>query len=282
MKFLITGATGNIGSLVTERLIARGERPSLFVRDEKKARKQFGKRVELRVGDLSDAESLKAALVDVDTLFLLNTGTELGERDELAARVVKSSSVRRVVKLSTLDVETKVGTGPWHARGEAALRRCGAKFTFLRTAAFMSNALGWAPAIQHSGVLRSSAGDGRIAFIHPHDIADVAVHALVTREHDDETLVITGPAALSYGEMAETIGRAIGKSVRFESISDAQARKMASAWAESPEYAEALVDIWRAIREGKLTTTTGEVERVLGRKPLSFAHWVSENISEFQ
>ena len=79
----------------------------------------------------------------------------------------------------------------------------------------MSNALGWSESIRRGGVLRSSTGGGKIAFIHPDDIADVATATLTFRDHDNQTLVITGPEALSYGEMGEAIGRAIGKSVRF-------------------------------------------------------------------
>jgi uncharacterized protein YbjT (DUF2867 family) len=51
MKYLITGATGNIGALVAQRLIDRGERPCVFVRDGAKARAQFGDAVEIRGGD---------------------------------------------------------------------------------------------------------------------------------------------------------------------------------------------------------------------------------------
>jgi hypothetical protein len=82
--------------------------------------------------------------------------------------------------------------------------------------------------------------------------------------------------------MASEIGAAIGKAVRFESISDTQARKMALGWADSRDYAEALVDIWRAIREDRLATVTDEVERVLGRKPIAFEQWARENSAAFR
>ncbi|UJR83533.1 hypothetical protein [Sandaracinus amylolyticus] len=73
-------------------------------------------------------------------------------------------------------------------------------------------------------MLRTSTGDGKIAFIHPDDIAEVSVRALTTRDHRGEALVITGPRALSYAEMAAMIGTAIGEAVRFEPITDAEAR----------------------------------------------------------
>ncbi|MCA9644157.1 MAG: NAD(P)H-binding protein, partial [Myxococcales bacterium] len=221
MSYLITGATGTVGSLVTRRLIDRGERPAVLVRDAKKARKLFGDRVSIRVGDLAD---ISGALTDVREVFLVNSGPDLDIRDRAAAFAAKAAGVRHLVKLSTLDVSSGVGTGSWHARGEEAIRESGVGFTFIRSSAFMSNALSWAEAIQHDGVLRMSTGDGRIAFIHPRDIADVVVNALTTRAHDNQALVITGPQALTYAEMASQIGQAIGKRVGFEAISDEEAR----------------------------------------------------------
>jgi len=283
MKYLITGATGNVGSLVTERLVALGERPCVFVRDPDKARSRFGDRVDIRTGDLGDARSeLLPAFSGMDALFLVNSGPNLDVRDREVAFAARAAGVKRLVKLSTLDVRTGVGTGPWHARGEAAVRESGIAFTFIQSAAFMLNALYWAPSIKREGVLRSSTGDGKIAFIHENDIADVVCRALTTRDHDRASLVITGPEALSYAEMASTIGAARGKPVRFEQISDERARKSALARGGDREYADALVDIWRAIREGRLATVCDGVERVTGRRPIPFQRWVEQNAKAFR
>jgi uncharacterized protein YbjT (DUF2867 family) len=283
MKYLVIGATGNIGSRVTRRLIARGERPSVFVRSAKKAKTLFGAEVDMHVGDLEKPlSSLAAALADVDGTFLVSDGPDLDARDRTVAFAAKSAGVRHVVKLSTLDVHTGVGTGPWHARGEAAVRDSGVTFTFIQAAGFMLNALGWADSIRDEGLLRSSAGKGKIAFIHPDDIADVAMAALTTRDHDGQSLVITGPEALSYGEMAATIGVAIGKQVRFEEMSDNQAYAGVVAWAGKGPYADALVDIWRAVREGRLATVSEGVRQVIGRRPISFDRWAEENADVFQ
>jgi uncharacterized protein YbjT (DUF2867 family) len=283
MKYLVIGATGNIGSRVTRRLIACGERPSVFVRSAKKAKTLFGAEVDIHVGDLEKPRSsLAAALADVDGTFLVSDGPDLDARDRTVAFAAKSAGVRHVVKLSTLDVHTGVGTGPWHARGEAAVRDSGVAFTFIQAAGFMLNALGWADSIRDEGLLRSSTGKGKIAFIHPDDIADVAMAALTTRDHDGQSLVITGPEALSYGEMAATIGVAIGKQVRFEEMSDNQAYAGVVAWAGKGPYADALVDIWRAVRESRLATVSDGVKQVIGRRSISFDRWAEENADVFQ
>jgi len=89
MVYLITGATGNVGSLVVERLIARGDRPRVFVRNAEKARARYGESVDVFTGDLADAETLRPALAGADALFLVNSGPELAALDELAAKTAK-------------------------------------------------------------------------------------------------------------------------------------------------------------------------------------------------
>lgn len=191
--------------------------------------------------------------------------------------------MKRLVKLSSYDArEQNVGTGVWHAAGEAAIRESGVPFTFLQPSGFMSNALYWAKSIKSEGVLRSATGDGRIPLIHPADIADVAVEALTRPEYGGEAVAITGPEALSYAQMAAIIGATISKEVRFEEISEEEARAQQNAWNAPAPLAEARLSIFRAIREGRLAKVTGTVETVLGREPIPFSHWAAENASAFR
>jgi uncharacterized protein YbjT (DUF2867 family) len=283
MTYLITGATGEIGSKVVERLLRRGERPRVFVRDAEKVRARFGDQVDLFVGDLADPISLGTALVGVDEFFLVNSGPQIPARDQIAAKAAKATGVRHLVKLSSLDVRQGLAIGAWHERGEAAIRGSGIAFTFVQPTGFMANLLAWARSIKSEGVVRSSTGEGKRAFIHSDDIAAVAVEALITRQYDGESLAITGPEAVSFEQVAERIGAAIGKKIRFQTISDDEARKKyQAATGAAEEETEAHAALWRAIREGRLATVTGEVERVLGRKPIDLNRWIAENAAAFR
>jgi uncharacterized protein YbjT (DUF2867 family) len=281
---LITGATGGVGSLVTERLLARGERPRILTRDESKARRVFGDRVDVAVGELDDQRSLAAAMRGVSRVFLVaaDPGPHLVERDATAARVARASGVERVVKLSTFDAAHRVGTGVWHERGEAAIRTSGVGFAFVRPSGFMSNALAWAPAIRAAGTVASSTGDGKIAFIHPRDIADVATAVLLSPDHAGATLRITGPVALSYGEMVAKIGAAIGCALVFRAIDEANERTRWRARGETEETIDYHISIFRAIRTGRLAEVTDTVEHMLGRPASSFDRWVEEHAGEFR
>jgi uncharacterized protein YbjT (DUF2867 family) len=281
MNYLITGSTGNIGGRVVERLLEAGIRPRVLARDPKRAREAHGGRVDVTVGDLSDPVSLRAAFKGVSTLLLVNSGPDLAARDAAAARVARETGVRHLVKLSSLDVEQQVGTGVWHAQGELAIRESGPAFTFIRPSGFMSNALGWAHSINAHGVVRTSTGDGRIAMIDPDDIADVTTKALLSREYDGHTLPISGPEALTYAEMTAKLGAALGRPLVFQSMSDAEARERFLALDDSRAMVEAIVSIWRAIREGRLAGVTDTVRRVLGREPRTFDSWAHANVAEF-
>jgi uncharacterized protein YbjT (DUF2867 family) len=282
MKYLVTGATGDVGARVVDLLVRRGERPRVFVRDAHKARSRFEDQVDIFVGDLASRESLTAALKGIDEFFLVNSGPQIPVRDELASTAAKVAGVKHLVKLSSIDVQHGLAIGAWHERGEAAIRASGIPFTFVQPTGFMSNLLAWVPSIKAEGVVRASTGNGRRAFIHSDDIAAVAVMTLTNRAHDGESLPITGPEALSFAEVTAKIGAAIGKPLAFHPISDEEARERYSRVSGSTEETEAHVELWRAIREGCFATVNNNVERILGHEPITLDQWLVENAEAFR
>jgi uncharacterized protein YbjT (DUF2867 family) len=281
MTYLITGATGDVGSKVVNHLLQQGNRPRVFVRSAQKAQALFGQRVDIFVGDLGQPESLQPALDGVDELFLVNSGPQIPIRDELAAKAAKAAGVRHLVKLSSMDVQHGLAIGAWHELGEAAIRASGLSFTFVQPTGFMSNLLAWARSIKTERIVRASTGEGKRAFIHSEDIAAVATAALTTREYDGEALPITGPEALTFAEATATIASAIGKRLTFQPISDHEARQRYSAISGSVAETEAHVSLWRAIREGRVAGVTDNVQRILGRKPIPLNQWAMENVAAF-
>jgi (4-alkanoyl-5-oxo-2,5-dihydrofuran-3-yl)methyl phosphate reductase len=282
MNCLVTGATGEVGMRVTRLLLERGMRPRVLTRDANKAHALFGDRADIFVGDLALPATLRGALEQADVLFLVNVGPGIPERDRAAAELSREFGVRKIVKLSSLDVEEGLAIGAWHEKGEAALRGAGIPWVFVRPTGFMSNFLAWTPSIRAEGVVRSSTGDGRRPFIHPEDIAAVSAAALVDDGYRDCALAITGPDSLTFAEATNLIGQAIGRQLSYQAISDADAGERYSRVSGSPEETEAHVALWRAIREGRLAATTDGVERVLGRRPRSMRDWVSENAGAFR
>jgi len=282
MNCLITGATGEVGSRVTGLLLERGLRPRVFTRNANKARALFADHVEIFAGDIASPDTLRAAMHGADALFLVNAGPAIPERDRVVAELSRELGIRRIVKLSSLDVEHGLAIGAWHEQGEAAIRASRVPYVFVRPTGFMSNFLAWAPSIRAEGVVRSSTGSGRRPFIHPDDIAAVSAAALLDDAHLGCALPITGPDSLTFAEATNLIGQEIGRRLVYQVISDDEARERYSRISGSAEETEAHVALWRAIREGRLAATSDGVERILGRKPLSIQHWAGENAGAFR
>ena len=282
MIYLITGATGDVGSKVVERLIKSGERPRVFVRDANKARSLHGDRVEVFVGDLTDGASLRTALEGVDAFFLVNSGPHIPVRDEAAAIAAKDAGVQHLVKLSSMDVQQCLAIGAWHERGEAAIRSSGVPFTFIQPTGFMANLLAWKTSIKTEGTVRSSTGEGRRAFIHSDDIAAVVTKILTEQSFVGRSLPITGPQAWSFSEVTAKIGTAIGRTLKFITISDEEARQRYATVSGSVEETEAHVALWRAIREQRLASVNDNVEQIVGRKPIALDQWITENVEAFR
>lgn len=281
-KYLITGATGEVGARVTRHLLELGERPRILVRNQEKARTMFGNSVDTFVGDLSMPETVRDAFEGAHAVFLVNVGPEIPERDRAAAELCRELSVAKVVKLSSLDVEQGLAIGAWHERGEKAIREAGVPFVNVRPTGFMSNLLAWAHAVKTEGVVRSSAGEGRRPFVHPEDIAAVSVEALVHDRYVGEALPITGPESLSFRDVTSVLSAAIEKPLRYEVIPDDEARTRYARVSGSEEETEAHVALWRAIRQGRLAGITDCVHRVLGRFPLGLRDWIQENAQHFR
>jgi uncharacterized protein YbjT (DUF2867 family) len=282
MTCLVTGATGDIGSKVVELLLQRGIRPRVFVRDAQKAHAHFGDSVDVFTGDLADVSSLQSALAGADKLFLVNSGSQIPALDATAAKAAKAAGIKHLVKLSSMDVQHGLAIGAWHEQGEAAIRACGVPFTFIQPTGFMSNLLAWARSIRTEGIVHSSAGEGRRAFIHSSDIAAVATEVLISNNYKGQSLPITGPEALTFAEATAKIGSAIGRQLTFQTISDDEARERYAKVSGSVEETEAHVALWRAIREGRLAFVTDTVEHILGRSPINLDQWTIENAAAFR
>jgi uncharacterized protein YbjT (DUF2867 family) len=107
------------------------------------------------------------------------------------------------------------------------------------------------------------------------------VEALVTDTFLGQALPITGPESHSFGEATGIITEAIGLPLKYEAISDEEARECYAKVGGSPEETEAHIALWRAICQGRLAAVTHDVKRILGRRPISLSQWASENAGSF-
>jgi len=280
---LVTGATGNIGGQVAQKLIAKGAKVRVLSRDPAKAKALYSSNVEIAQGDLTKPESLPAALKGVERVFLVSVGPMLAQQDANLANAAKAAGVKHIVKLSTLGLSSSDRLiRQWHAAGEKAIQDSGLAWTFVRPGAFMTNARQWVGTIRAKGEVYSATGDGKIAPIHPSDIADVAVVALTESGHEGKSYELTGGEALSWNEQVQILSDAIGKPVKHVDVGDEGLRAGLKA-ANLPEaLIQGLAALQKDVREGRTVVSSDDVEKLLGRKPRTWKQWCEENAASFR
>jgi uncharacterized protein YbjT (DUF2867 family) len=279
---LVLGATGTTGGEVARQLIAAGEKPRLLVRSPEKAREFQGK-AEIVQGDLQRPESLAAGMKGVEKLYLVSAGSEIAELEGNTIDAAKRAGVGYVVKLSVIGAEKPVLIfSKWHAQAEQRLMDSGLQWTMLRPGNFMSNSLGWAETIRTQGAFYQPTGEGRWAAIDAADIAAVAVKALTATGHEGKDYALTGPESLNGAGYAAKLSSVLGRPVKFVDVPPETARDHMLKSGMPPVYVDSLLDLFAFMRAGKADLVTDTVEKVTGRKAVTFEGWVRRNITAFQ
>lgn len=220
MTIAITGATGQLGRLVIDKLktrVAVGDIIAL-VRDPSKAA-DLG--VAARTGDYTQPAALKAALAGVDTLLLISSN-EIGQRAAQHRNVIeaaKVAGVKRIVYTSLLhaDVSTLSLAGEHHET-EAMLKASGIPAVILRNGWYTENYTGSIGGALAGGAFIGSAGDGKISSAARADYAEAAAVVIATTGHDGKIYELAGDTAYTLTDLAAELSRQSGKAIPYKNL----------------------------------------------------------------
>ncbi|MQA80737.1 MAG: NAD(P)H-binding protein [Streptosporangiales bacterium] len=274
---LVTGATGNVGRLVVDELLAAGATAVRALTNDP-AKAGLPDSVDVVEGYLGRLETMRAALEGVDVLYLAPLPRTVVEVAALAAK----AGVRRIVDLSAsgADAEAAGDREGWHYYAvEHAVEESGIAWTHLRPGEFMTNATMWAGQIRAGDVVRDAHAEASTAPIALVDIAAVAARALLDDRYVGAKLTMTGPEAITRAEMVVAIGAALGREVRYEELTHEQAvEEMKAVMGEySAWYYEGMDELARHPMPVSLV-----VEDVTGNPGTPFATWAVENAGLFR
>jgi uncharacterized protein YbjT (DUF2867 family) len=278
--YLVTGATGNVGSEVVGQLLAKGQKVRVFTRDAAKVA-HWGSRVEVATGDFTRPETFAQALSDVDGVFIMNGALDGGAFRRLIA-AAKAQGNLRIVFLSTIFAGSPESPiGQLHKDKEDVIRASGLLGKFVRAGSFMTNAYQWIGTIKGEGVVYNALGDGKAAPIAADDIAAVVVHALTDPNPSPEVFEVTGSELLSVPEQVAILSKALGRPLKSVDVpAEAAAQGLIRAGLPAP-VATAVAQSFAAIREGRMAMVKDTVKQVTGKQPRTFQSWAQEHASRF-
>lgn len=272
--FLVSGASGNVGSEVVGALLNAGEPVRALIRS---GGRELPDGAAAAVGDLKrprqPAGSARRRLGRVPARRLHDMPGVLAE--------VAGAGARRVVLLSgggaaASDLDNAISR--YQLESERVVREAGVPWTILRSYAFMSNALRWLPQLREGDACDSpSPTSPRRSSTRP--TSAPSPRALISGDHAERTYALSGPRALPAAEQAGILGRALGRPLRVEPLSDDEARVEMEA-SMPVEYVDAFFSFYAggAIDESQPLAT---VERVTGRAPATFEEWVARHVGMF-
>lgn len=280
---LVTGASGHLGRRVLELLIEANAGPIIAATRTPEKLADFSQRgVIVRQADFDDPASLAQAFAGTDRLLLISTdsldGTNRRLRQHLAAvAAAEAAGVNHVLYTSIVkpEPETPVAVSPDHYGTEQALVASKMGWTFLRNNIYTDYQLGPLSQALQIGKLFGAGGDGRTAFVTREDCAQAAAAALASPYEGRRILDITGPEALSQGDLAAILSSISGQQVDYVPLTlETLIQNMVAAGLPRP-LAEALASFDAGIALGKMDVVSSAFEDLTGHAPTRLADFMA-------
>ena len=286
---LITGAAGLSGSAIVKEFSHNKMPVRALVRDGAKADALAGlPGIEVAIGDMARPETLGAALEGVDRAILISSATpDMVATQTAFIDACKAMGVATVVKFSGREsgVGFDAAAFPFaqmHEEIEDYLEQSGLAWAHLRPSQFMQVYLRAAPIIADKGVLPLPHENIALSPVDILDVAKIAFKVLTRPRHENVSLDITGPQALTMPEIAEIIGKAIDKPVRYQPI-DLEAHRLGmEAAGLSPFMTDALGKQAAERRRHPESRIDLEAHRAFGVEPTPFDQFAKRYAAQFR
>ena len=266
MKILVTGATGNVGRLVVDELLALGA-ADVRALTVNPAKADLPAGVEVVRGFIGRPATLTAALEGVDRMYL----APVIETNAEVCRMAAAAGVRRIVDMAGAKGDH------WQAI-EDGVEACGVPYVHLEPGEFMHNADLWAAQIRAGDVVRDGYGSAANAPIALEDIAAVAAHCLLEDGHEGRSYELTGPESLTRRRRVEIIGAVLGRRLTYVDLPhDEYVQELEKSMGE---YAAWYADGMRLLADHPQQAVPAVAE-LTGRPATTFAEWARSHVDLF-
>ena len=222
-KIVVLGATGTIGSKISEILLNQGHQVTLIARHTEKLDKYRSLGAEMVAGDITDVKVLTGAFKNADSAFVLlpdnvkaeNTRAYQRQVTGILIEAIENSGIKYIVNMSSLGSHMHEGNGMMAGTGEQEVRLNqlnNVNVLHIRSAYFMENFLRTIGLVKNKGINGTAAdGDHAIPMVATADVAKIVASHLANLDFNGKSVhAVTGPRDYTYREFTGIIGKAIG------------------------------------------------------------------------
>lgn len=273
---VVTGATGNFGSLVVESLLQQlsPEQVGVSTRDPSKAEHLRQRGVRVRHGDFADPATLRDAFAGAAQVLIVS-GTAMGvegvRQHGNAIQAAKDAGAQRILYTghqgkgaASLFVPTRDN----HVPTDALLAECGIPYVSLQNGFYAESALYQLKGLRETGKV-ALPEDGPVSWTARADLAAAAVAVLLEPGllEDGPSPALTASEMLDFGDVARIASEILGRPVSREVLGDDTYRAGLVAQGMPEMYSRLLLSLYLAARAGEFAVVDPTLERLLGRKP---------------
>lgn len=264
--YVVTGATGNTGSIVAHRLLESGKKVRVIARNTERLQVLASAGAEPFAADLTDETKLARAFSGAEAVYAMippnpasqDPGADQRRIGESIATALEKAGVKRAVSLSSIGADKSSGTGPvagLHEFEELLNNVPGLNVVHLRAGYFMENTLGQGAAIRAMGkTVGPLRGDLKLPMIATRDIGEVAADVLLKLDFNGrQTRELQGQRDLSYNEATAIIAEAIEKpEIKYVQLPDEQIQPVLVQMGMSPAMAGMILEMSAALNSGHM------------------------------
>lgn len=286
--YAILGATGNVGSVITHTLLAKGEKVRVVGRDANRLDKFVRKGAEATTANFTNAAALTKALTEVRAAFLMIPPSRISLdyradqelTSDAIARAAQDSGLHYAIFLSSYGAQVATGTGPiagLHDAEEKLNALHGLNVLHLRAAYFMENNLAAIGMIQGMGVVGSALlPDLKLPQIAARDVGDYTAQRLLQMDFSGkETRELLGQRDVSMTEATAIIARGLGKpDLRYVQFPYEQVQQVLSQMGVPQKTGAQFIEMYKAINEGVVIAQ--EQRSTENTTPTSFEKFVQD------
>ncbi len=286
MSIVITAATGQYGRIAIQELLDRGV-PRAEIRaggrDEARLDELAGLGVQTHRIDYDDPATLSSAFEGASKLLFVS-GSDVGRRIPQHTAVVKAAAAAGISFIAYASAPyadtTPMRLAAEHKATEQAIKETGIPYAMLRNGWYYENYLSRIPAYLEHGVVLGSAGDGRISGAARADLAAAAAVVINTGGQQNAIYELGADDAFTLTDLAASISAHSGTPVSYRDLPEAEfAAALAAAGIPGP-VAAILAQVDVTVRDGWLEIRTGDLHRLIGRRPVSLDQAVAAALKD--